>query len=180
MTPTPAHRALTEDQQGRLSRAAERAGARDHALVALALDPGLRTGEIARLDDADVSITAGAGHVRVAAGKAAMPSKVPLRAQARSVVTAWRVHRVQTSRGARDPALFVGPEGQRLSARSVDRVIREVGRAAGLEVSPGTVRHTCATNLARAGGSPAMIARLLGHARVDLARLYTVPAHGSE
>lgn len=73
MTPTPARRALTEDQQGRLLCAAERAGARDHALVAPALDTGLREGEIARLDDAEVSITARAGHVRVAAGKAGKP-----------------------------------------------------------------------------------------------------------
>src|SRR5258708_13290989 len=101
MTPTPAHRALTEDQQGRLSRAAERAGARDHALVALALDAGLRTGEIARLDDADVSITAGAGHVREAAGKAAMPREVPLRARARSFVTPWPPHPLQPPHRAR-------------------------------------------------------------------------------
>jgi site-specific recombinase XerD len=31
MTPDPAHRALTEEQQGRLLHAAERRGARDHA-----------------------------------------------------------------------------------------------------------------------------------------------------
>jgi integrase/recombinase XerD len=75
MTSTPAHRALTEDQQGRLLRTAERRGARDHALVALALDAGLREGELARLDDADVSITASAGHVRVALGKPACPAR---------------------------------------------------------------------------------------------------------
>jgi site-specific recombinase XerC len=149
-------------------------------LVALALDVGLRKGEIARLDDADVSITVGAGHVRVSAGKAAMSCEVPLRAQTRSLLTAWREHRVQASRGLRDPALFVGPEGQRLSARSVDRVIREAGRAAGLEVSPSTLRHTYATNLARADGSPAMIARLLGHAQVDLTRHCTAPPYGSD
>jgi site-specific recombinase XerD len=177
MTPDPAHRALTEDQQGCLLRAAERRGARDHALVALALDTGLREGEIARLDDADVSITARAGHVRVAAGKAGMARQVSLRAQTRSAVTAWREHRGKASRGLRDPALFMADDGQRLSARSVDRVIREAGRAAGLDISPGTLRHTFATNLLRAGGSPVMVARLFGHASIDAARFYTPPIH---
>jgi integrase/recombinase XerC len=179
MTPTPAHRALTEDQQGRLLHTAERRGARDHALVALALDTGLREGELARLDDADVSITASAGHVRVAPGKASVPRQVPLRAQTQSAITAWREHRVKASRGLRHPALFVSRDGQRLSTRSVDRVIRDAGRAAGLEISPGTLRHTFATNLMCAGVSPVMVARLLGHARVDLARLYMMPTHGN-
>lgn len=101
-----------------------------------------------------------------------------MKAQTRSLITAWREHRAEASRGLGDPALFVGRDGQRLSARSVDRVVREVGRD-GLEISPVTLRHTCATNLVRAGGSPVMVARLLGHARVDLARLYSMPAHGS-
>jgi integrase len=42
------------------------------------------------------------------------------------------------------------------------------------------VRHTLATNLVRADGSPVMVARLLAHARVDLARRYIMPAHGSQ
>ena len=95
MNPEHTRRALTEDQQGRLLRAAERRGIRDHALVALALDTGLREGELARLDDADVSITARTGHVRVAAGKASKPRVVPLSTQTRSAITAWREHRGQ-------------------------------------------------------------------------------------
>ena len=58
-------------------------------------------------------------------------------------------------------------------------MIRDAGRAAGLEISPGTLRHTFATNLMRAGVSPVMVARLLGHVRVDLARLYMMPTHGN-
>ena len=177
MNPEHTRRALTEDQQGRLLRAAERRGVRDHALVALALTTGLREGELARLDDADVSITARAGHVRVAAGKASKPRVVPLPAQTRSAITAWREHRGQASRGLRDPALFVARDGQRLSARSVDRVIRDAGRAAELDISPGTLRHTCATNVLRAGGDLVMVARLLGHASIDAVRFYTPPTH---
>jgi site-specific recombinase XerD len=101
-------------------------------------------------------------------------------ARTRSVLTAWRDHRIQASCGLRDPALFVARDGQRLSPRTVDRVIRETGRAAGLEISPGTLRHTCATNLVRAGGNLVMVARLLGHARVDPARISSLPAHGNE
>jgi site-specific recombinase XerD len=128
----------------------------------------------ARLDDPDVTITAGTGHVEVAPIKVGMPRRVPLPAETRSAITAWHAQRGQASPDQRDAALFVGPDGQRLSASSVARIIREVGRDAGLEISPATLRHSYATNLACSGNSPAMIARLLGHARVDLARRYAM------
>ena len=56
-------------------------------------------------------------------------------------------------------------------------MIRDAGRAAGLDISPGTLRHTCATNLLRAGGDLVMVTRLLGHASIDAARFYTPPTH---
>jgi integrase/recombinase XerC len=169
-----APRALNNDQQRRLLRAAERRDARDHALVAVALDTGLREAELAALDDVDAPITARTGKIRVL-GKGDRYREVPLPARTRALVTTWRQARSKLP-GQVDPqALFLARGGRRLSARSVDHVIRAAGRAAGLEISPHTLRHTFATNLVRAGYDLVLVAELLGHARVDTVRIYTLP-----
>ncbi|HEV2450736.1 MAG TPA: tyrosine-type recombinase/integrase [Streptosporangiaceae bacterium] len=169
-----APRALNEHEQRQLLRAAERRGVRDHALVALALDTGLREAELAALDDADVPITARTGKVRVL-GKGGKVREVPLPARTRPLITNWREHRPGL-RGAQDPApLFLARGGRRVSARTVDHVIRQAGRAAGLDISPHTLRHTYATGLVRAGYDLVLVASLLGHARVDTVRIYTLP-----
>jgi integrase/recombinase XerC len=59
---------------------------------------------------------------------------VPLNKPVRDALEAWlkvRAKRVDVG----DPALFVGPQGRRLSARAVDLVIRNTARRAGLELS---------------------------------------------
>ena len=169
-----APRALDQDQQRRLLRAAERRGVRDHALVALALDTGLRESELASLDDADVPITPRTGQARVL-GKGDQLREVPLPARTRPLITAWRQHRAKSG-GPHDPdALVLARGGRRVSARTVDHVIRQAGRAAGLEISPHTLRHTFATSLVRAGYDLVLVASLLGHARIETVRIYTLP-----
>ena len=134
----------------------------------------LREAELAALDDADVPITPRTGKVRVL-GKGDQLREVPLPARTRPLITAWRQHRAKTG-GPHDPdALFLARGGRRVSARTVDHVIRQAGRAAGLEVSPHTLRHTFATSLVRAGYDLVLVASLLGHARIETVRIYTLP-----
>ena len=134
----------------------------------------LREAELAALDDADVPITPRTGKVRVL-GKGDQLREVPLPARTRPLITAWRQHRAKTG-GPHDPdALFLARGGRRVSARTVDHVIRQAGRAAGLEVSPHTLRHSFATSLVRAGYDLVLVASLLGHARIETVRIYTLP-----
>jgi site-specific recombinase XerD len=169
-----APRALDQDQQRRLLRAAERRGVRDHALVTLALDTGLREAELAALDDADVPITPRTGKVRVL-GKGDQFREVPLPARTRPLITAWRQARAKIHDPKDPAALFLARGGQRISARTIDHVIRQAGRAAGLEVSPHTLRHSFATSLVRVGYDLVLVASLLGHARIETVRIYTLP-----
>lgn len=80
-------------------------------------------------------------------------------------------------------ALFPGPKGTRLSGDAVRRLVdRHVTTAAAVcpsltskEVTPHTLRHTCAMNLLRHGVDTATIALILGHE--DVRTTYGVYLH---
>jgi integrase/recombinase XerC len=169
-----APRALGEADQRKLLRSAEARGARDHALLALAMDTGLREAELASLDTDDVVVTARTGRVRVV-GKGTRGRTVPLPARTRPLITAWREVRGQMPGSEATPALFLARGGRRISVRTIDHVIRTTGRQVGLEISPRTLRHTFATNLVRGGQDLVVVAELLGHSRVETVRVYTNP-----
>jgi integrase/recombinase XerC len=52
-----------------------------------------------------------------------------------------------------------------------------LGEAGILALTAHTLRHTLATNLLRAGVDIVVVAELLGHARLDTTRRYTLPTH---
>jgi len=132
-------------------------GTRDLALDALALDTGMREAEVESLPDSDVPITVRTGLVRVY-GKGGKPRKIPLQVRTRTLISQWRSARKKIKRSDAVLELFVALGGRRLSARSIDHVIRETGREAGLEISPHVVRYTYATNLVRARIDLVMVA----------------------
>ena len=132
----PAHapRALTEEQQRRLLRMAERASARDRAIVVVLLYTGLRLAELVGLDVDDVKVSARKGIVVVRSGKGDAYREVPLNALVRQVLEEWLAER-KTKAGEGERALFVGRGGRRLSKRSVDDVVRGLGEDAGVKLS---------------------------------------------
>ena len=133
--------------------------------------------ELTGLVCADVRLGAGA-HVRCH-GKGRKERITPLRREARSVLRSWLDER----RGSTDDALFPGPNGNRLSRDAVRRLVeRHVATAAAAcpslaskEVTPHTLRHTCAMNLLRHGVDTATIALILGHE--DVRTTYGVYLH---
>jgi integrase len=160
----PAHaapRALDEDGQRRVLRAAEAAPVR--ALVMLMLFTALRISETVAIDIDDVRITARKG-VLVVTGKGELRREVPLNALVRQVLDEWLEHRTTLARDG-ERALWVSRTGGRLSARSADRDVRGVAAAAGLELSAHTLRHTCLTALVRKGNDLVMVAELAGPCR---------------
>jgi site-specific recombinase XerC len=123
--PARAPRALSDEQQRRLLRMAERTSARDRAIVVTLLYTGLRLAELVALDLDDVRLSARKGVVVVRSGKGDAYREVPLNALVRQVLEEWR-----TARGRKvadeERALFVGRGGRRLSKRSVDDVVRNL------------------------------------------------------
>jgi site-specific recombinase XerD len=171
---------LTEAEMQALLAAPDRSsrlGRRDHALLLLALETGLRVSEITALTCGDVHLATGA-HLRCH-GKGRKERVTPLRQQARAVLTAW----LTENAAAADDPLFAGPQGRPLSRDAVRRLVdRHTATARQTcpslrtkTVSPHTLRHSCAMNLRRHGVDAATIALWLGHE--DVRTTYSVYLH---
>lgn len=171
---------LTEAEMNALLAAPDRAtrlGRRDHALLLLALETGLRVTELTALTCGAVHLGTGA-HVRCH-GKGRKERITPLRRQTRVQLHAWLTERA----GAPNDPLFPGPTGRALSRDAIRRLVdRHVAAAAascpslaGKTVSPHTLRHSCAMTLRRLGVDAATIALWLGHE--DVRTTYGVYLH---
>lgn len=171
-----APRALDEDDQRALLRAAEAARPRDRAIVVVLLHTALRLSELAALDVDDVRMSARKGLLIVRSGKGDAHREIPLNPTARAALDAWLNARRETVAEC-EQALFVGRTGHRLTARAIDLVVRKVAGAAGLELSAHVLRHTCITKLVRAGNDVVLVAELAGHRRLETTRRYSLPSH---
>jgi len=150
------------------------AGRRDHAMLVLAVQTGLRISELIRLSRGDVALDAGA-HVRCI-GKGRKERATPLTRLTVAVLRGWLAeHASQPS----DP-LFPTRTGTRLSHDAIER--RLAGHLAvarttcaslrGKRVTMHTLRHTAAMRLLHAGTDVAVIALWLGHEQIATAHIY--------
>jgi integrase/recombinase XerD len=149
-------------------------GRRDHALLVLALQTGLRVSELAGLRNCDIELRAGA-HVRCW-GKGRKQRAIPLRASTAAVLRTW-----MKERGGQDgDPLFATRQGRPLTRDAVAaRVAKHAGTAtANLHslrvktVTPHVLRHSCAMALLRAGVDRSVIALWLGHQSVESTQIY--------
>ncbi|MGE5765277.1 MAG: tyrosine-type recombinase/integrase [Mycobacterium leprae] len=171
---------LTETEMQALLAAPDRGtriGRRDHVLLLLALETGLRVTELTALTCGAVHLGAGA-HLRCY-GKGRKERITPLLRQTRVQLQAWLTERA----GAPGDPLFPGPRGGPLSRDAIRRLVdRHVATAtgscpslSGKTVTPHTLRHSCAMKLRRYGVDAATIALWLGHE--DVRTTYGVYMH---
>jgi site-specific recombinase XerD len=149
-------------------------GRRDHALMLLAVQTGLRLSELTGLRPDDVQLGSGA-HVRVI-GKGRKERCTPLSKNTRAVLSAW----MREPPRAPDQPLFPNARGGRLSAHGVHYVLsKHVDAAAKTcpslrtkRVSPHVLRHTTAMDLLQEGVEQRALALWLGHESVETTQMY--------
>jgi len=68
--------------------------------------------------------------------------------------------------------IFVGKHLEPASPLLVQRVLAELGRRAGVEVTPQELRHTFGKNLVNSGVSLEKVATLMGHSSLNTTMAY--------
>jgi site-specific recombinase XerD len=174
--PSIAPRALEGRAVTRWLRAANAVDSpRDRALALTPFYAGARIAEVVALDVDDVRLSTRKGTARFY-GKGGKPREVQLHPELREAYQAWLAERTGWPGAAATPALFLNRRGGRLSARGASAVFAAILDAAGLDDgSAHVLRHTFATTLVRGGADLVVVAEMLGHARLDQTRRYTLP-----
>ena len=145
-------------------------GRRDHALLTLAVQTGLRLSELTNLRHQDLHLGVGA-HVRCH-GKGRKDRITPLTRPTTTVLRAWLTEHP----GHPDDVLFPTRRGTRLSPDAVQRLLAKHAAACpsltGRKITPHTLRHTTAMALLHAGVDTTVIALWLGHEQTDTTMIY--------
>lgn len=151
-----------------------RLGRRDHALLVLAVQTGLRVSEFTGLRVGDLVFGAGA-HVRCQ-GKGRKERCTPLTRQTVAVIHA----RFAETRATATDFVFPSHRGTPLSRDAVERLVSKYAEAAARRcptlarkhVTPHVLRHSTAVGLLEAGVDRAVIALWLGHESVETTQMY--------
>lgn len=149
------------------------AGRRDHALLLLAVQTGLRASELVGLSCGDVAVGSGA-HIRCI-GKGRKERATPLRRETARLLAGW----IGTDKDGSGP-VFPSIRGERLSRDALEHLVRKhcltAERACpsigSKRVTPHTLRHSTAMDLLHHGVDPAVIALWLGHENVETTQIY--------
>jgi len=149
-------------------------GQRDHALLLVALQTGLRVSELIGLRCQDIVLNTGA-HVRCQ-GKGRKERCTPLRKDAVAVLRSW----LRARAGAPSDPAFPNARGGSLSRDGVEDLLGKhlaIARTRchslkGRRVSPHVLRHSTAMDLLQRGIDRSVIALWLGHESVETTQMY--------
>ncbi len=149
-------------------------GRRDHALLVLAVQAGLRASEITALRCNDIRLQTGP-HVNCY-GKGRKQRITPLTKTTAAVLRAWLAER----QGTPEQPLFPTIHGKHLSRDALEQRIAKHAETATTgcpslqqkRITAHTLRHTAAMQLLRAGVETTVIALWLGHEQVETTQIY--------
>jgi len=149
-------------------------GRRDHTMLALTIQSGLRISELVALTCQDVTLATGANvHVL---GKGRKHRHTPLTKATKTLLRAWLAERA----GLATEPLFATRTGTPLSRDAVERRLNihlDAARSrcpslAAKTITTHTLRHTAAMRLLLAGNDIAIIALWLGHEQITTTQIY--------
>ena len=149
-------------------------GRRDRLLLHLGIQTGLRVSELINLRVGDLQL--GPHSQLECVGKGRKQRVIPLQKNTVRLLTAWLAELPP----AREGPLFPTNSGTPLTRAAVGKLVTRHAQAAaqrcpsltGKNVTPHTLRHTCAMSLLHAGIDTASIALWLGHASIQTTQIY--------
>ena len=153
-------------------------GIRDRAILETLYSTGIRVGELVGLNLESLDFIGGVIKVY---GKGRKERIVPIGQKAQSALGKYIEKRREFLKGSRkdivrdEKALFLNKWGGRLTALSIQQILEKyIKRISFLgNISPHTLRHTCATHLLDRGADLRAVQELLGHVNLSSTQIYT-------
>lgn len=149
-------------------------GRRDRLLLHLGIQTGLRASELTSIRTGDIQL--GPHSQLECLGKGRRQRVIPLQKNTAKLVTAWLGELPPTPDGPLFPtstgAALTRAAVGKLVARHVKSAAQQCPSLAAKNVTPHTLRHTCAMSLLHAGIDTASIALWLGHANIQTTQIY--------
>ena len=147
---------------------------RNYAMMELLYGSGLRISELTSLNVGDIHLN---NKLLNVFGKGSKERIVPLNSETIKALQNYVLnYRSQLNPKLSDiDALFINRNGERISRVGVFKLIKELGKKAGIkkEISPHTLRHTFATHLLEGGADIMAVKELLGHEDISTTEFYT-------
>jgi len=147
---------------------------RDRLMLELLYGCGIRNSELTGINVDDIRLSAEAILIR---GKGKKERYVPFGDSVKSALAAYLPERqkVLEPNHKHSTALLINLRGDRLTTRSVGRIIKKIAVAKGLspDVHPHTLRHAFGTHMLEEGADLRAIQELLGHERLATTQRYT-------
>ena len=138
-------------------------------LVVMALNTGLRRGELLGLTWGNVNFSAKLLTVEAAAAKSGHTRRVPLNSEAIAILTAWHQRHGKPKAEA---LVFPGPDGKRMTR--IDTAWGTLMTTAGLKnFRLHDCRHHFASKLVQAGVDLYTVKELLGHSEIAMTERYS-------
>ncbi len=152
-------------------------GLRDAAILELLYSTGMRINELVNLTEDNIDFISG---TVVVSGKGKKQRLCPLGKYAEKAIQCsidsrnnilFLLNRKITTKSA----LFINKQGQTLSARSIERMMKKYLIKCGLnsELTPHSLRHSFATHLLDKGAELRAVQELLGHESLSTTQIYT-------
>lgn len=149
-------------------------GRRDHLLISLAIDTGLRLSEIINLEWINIHLSKKAGHIQCT-GKGRKERSALFTHYTSNLLRNWEKENNKSS-----DFVFITTRGLKMSSDAIQLLLKKYSKLAekkcsslnNKKITPHTLRHTAAMNYLNAGIAISTIAKLLGHESIETTQIY--------
>lgn len=165
----PTYLQIDEAKQFMNSTKSRKYNVRDHCIVLLLLNTGMRVSELCNLNLQSVN-----GRQLHIIGKGNKERVIYLNDACMAALTDYLAVRKEPHDLDEDP-LFTSQKGTRFTRQSIARLIKEINVTSinKENITPHKLRHTSATMMYRAGADIRSLQQILGHTNIGTTQIYT-------
>lgn len=150
-------------------------GRRDHVMILIAIETGLRLSELISLVWTDISLKGSSGYIQCL-GKGRKERCTPISSDTVKVIHNWKSEMDLSG----SEFVFPNNQGTKMSSDCFQKQLKKYFKLAAHQcesfqkkkISPHTLRHTAAMNLLYAGVDITTIAMIMGHESIETTAIY--------